>query len=73
MLALAVARVCGCIRLQAVTPKPMEALAAVIDEMIEDGTSPEEMIGYLELIKHDIMVQVWADSEDDEENDEDED
>lgn len=73
MLALVVALACGCIRLQAVTPKPMEALTAVIDKMIEDGMSPAEVIGYLELIKHDMMVQVWVASEDDEDLDEDED
>jgi len=48
----------------------MEALTAVIDELIEDGMSPAEAIGCLELIKHDMMVQVWADSENDEDEDE---
>jgi len=46
----------------------MEALSAVIDEMIEDGMSPAEVIGYLELIKHDMMVQVWVASEDEDED-----
>jgi len=58
------------VRLQAVTHQPMEALTAVIDELIEDGMSPAEAIGCLELIKHDMMVQVWADSENDEDEDE---
>jgi len=49
----------------------MESLTAVIDEMIEDGMSPAEVIGYLELIKHDMMVQVWVASEDEEDEDED--
>jgi len=46
----------------------MEALAAVIDKMIEDGMSPAEVIGHLELIKHDMMVQVWVASEDEDED-----
>jgi len=36
----------------------MEALAAVIDKMIEDGMSAAEVIGYLELLKHDLVQQV---------------
>lgn len=36
----------------------MDQLNAAIDAMIEAGVSAAEVIGYLELLKHDLVQQV---------------
>jgi len=44
----------------------MEQLSTAIDSMIEGGMNAAEVIGYLELLKHDLVLQVLESGDDEE-------
>jgi hypothetical protein len=47
----------------------MEQLNAAIDEMIESGSTIAEVIGFLEIIKYDLVQQVFITDDDECEED----